>query len=189
MTRLQITDPDVRILAGLAGALRQDYADDLEWEQSPFSWIKQRPSRQVGKIGELLVAGWLATQDFTVGPSPDSQADRLVNGKRVEVKFSTRWKTGIYKFQQLRDQQYDFVVCLGVSPFDAQCWAIPKTEILRRWQARDGIVPQHGGRKGIDTAWLSFPSADPPPWLAPFGGRLSAAATTIAHLVRHDPAE
>jgi hypothetical protein len=156
----------------------------LDWEQSPFGWIKQRPSRQVGKIGELLVAGWLATKDFTVGPSPDSQADRLVNGKRVEVKFSTRWKTGVYRFQQLRDQNYDFVVCLGICPFDAHCWAIPKAELLRRWRDRDGVFPQHGGSAGVDTAWLSFGVDNPPTWLDTYGGRLSEAAEIILKLVQ-----
>jgi len=182
-----IDDPDVQILADRAQMLKSDYPDNDDWKDSPFAWIKQRPSRQVGAIGEQLVSGWLATKNFTVGPSPDSQADRIVNTHRVEVKFSTRWKNGTYTFQQLRDQNYDFVICLGICPFDAHCWAIPKTEILRRWHARDGIKSQHGGRTGIDTAWLSFKVDDSPVWLDAYGGSLAQAAAQILRLTSSQP--
>lgn len=116
-------------------------------------WIERRPSRQVGAIGEKLVAGWLAAKDFDVVRSPDSEADRLIDGHRIEIKFSTLWKNGGYKFQQLRDQNYEFAICLGIGPFSAHCWVLPKAEIMRRWKAGDGIKSQHGGARGSDTAW------------------------------------
>jgi len=95
----------------------------------------------VGVIGEKLVAGWLAAKDCDVMRSPDAEADRIINGKRAEIKFSTLW-AGFYKFQQLRDQNYEFVICLGVSPFDAHCWAIPKSVLMERWRSGD-IESQH----------------------------------------------
>lgn len=190
MTMRKISDPEVLALATIAGTLRVEYAaEELAWAGSPFAWIKTRPSRQVGTIGERLVAGWLAAKDFDVARSPDSDADRLVNGYRAEVKFSTLWKSGIYKFQQLRDQEYAFAICLGLSPFDAHCWILPKTELIARWQASiksgkevDGVQPQHGGSDGRDTAWLSFNPSAPPRWLARFGGPLSKAASVIRTL-------
>ena len=67
MTAGRIQDREVRILASLAGTMKSDYAaDDLAWEGSPFAWIKQRPSRQRGKIGEMLVAGWCASRGLDV---------------------------------------------------------------------------------------------------------------------------
>ena len=96
------------------------------WSASPFEWIRARPSRQVGKIGEQLVAGWSAAKGFDVIRSPDAEADRVIAGKRVEIKFSTLWKSGVFKFQQFRDQRYAFAICLGLAPFDARCWAISK---------------------------------------------------------------
>jgi len=148
----RISDPDVKLLATFAAELHADYvAEDDDWTCSPFGWIKTRPSRQVGVIGEKLIAGFLAAKGFDVTRSPDSQADRLINGKRSEVKFSTLWKEGFYKFQQLRNQNYDFAVCLGISPFDAHCWVIPKSTVLEQWK-KGGIESQHGGRAGTDTA-------------------------------------
>ena len=95
-----ITDPDVQLLATIASTLRTDYDEvDLAWEGSPFAWIKTRPSRQIGKITEDLVAGWLAAKRFNVSRSGDSEADRVVESKRVEIKSSTLWKQGHYKFQ------------------------------------------------------------------------------------------
>ena len=85
-----IRDPDVGLLASIAGTLRDDYVKSAEadpWSDSPFRWIKTRPSRQVGKIGEQLVAGWCAAKGFDVTKSGDSEADRVIAGKRVEIKF------------------------------------------------------------------------------------------------------
>ncbi|MDW8236734.1 MAG: hypothetical protein RMK98_08975 [Bacteroidia bacterium] len=69
---------------------------------------------------------------------------------RIEIKFSTLWRTGVYKFQQLRDQPYDLLLCLGLSPQEAHLWTFPKSEAL--WYA----TPQHGGKEGKDTYWLSL---------------------------------
>jgi hypothetical protein len=170
-----IADPEVQMLAAIAATLKGDYikedGTDI-WAGSPFAWIKTRPSRQVGKIGEQLIAGWCAAKGLDVTASHDSEADRVIGGCRMEIKFSTLWESGVYKFQQLRDQNYDYAVCLGICPFDAHCWVISK-EILHRYVI--GHTPQHTGQGGTDTFWLSFPVDQPYPWLEACGGRLSKA--------------
>ena len=173
MSPRRIADPEVQLLAAIAGTLKADYIREGEadpWAGSPFAWIRTLPSRQRGKIGEQLVAGWCAAKGFDVTASGDSEADRVIAGWRVEVKFSTRWASGVYKFQQIREQSYDYVVCLGISPFDAQGWLISKS-LLRRHVI--GHTPQHAGARGTDTFWLSFPAAEPPKWLAECGGTLA----------------
>jgi hypothetical protein len=92
----QIRDPEVLMLATIAGTLKGDYVregPDDPWAGSPFAWIRTRPSRQVGKIGEQLVAGWCAAKGLDVTRSSNSEADRVIAGRRVEIKFSTLWET------------------------------------------------------------------------------------------------
>ena len=166
----RILDPEVRWLASSGQMLRNDYINDEQdrlWKDSPFDWIRRLPSRRKGKVGEQLVAGWCAAKGFDVTASGDSDADRIIAGKKVEIKMSTLWENGIYKFQQLRDQDYAYVICLGISPFDAHCWVIPKAVVWAR------TPPQHGGSRGSDTRWLSFEAARPDAWLADYGGRLA----------------
>jgi len=176
-----MTDPEVRLLAGLASTLEIDYQqDDVAWAGSPFAWIRSRPSRQRGKIGEQLVAGWCAAHDLDVLSPPDSNCDRMLAGLRAEIKFSTWWAQGGYTFQQFRNQAYDVAICLGISPFDAHCWTIPKTVLL---QNVIGHLPQHTGAGGTDTFWIqSLDPANVPAWLAPYGGRLQQALEVLRTL-------
>ncbi len=183
----EIADPDVRILAQCSQMLQKDYAtEDTVWSGSPFAWIKTRPSRQIGAIGEKLVSGWLATKGFDVTRSPDGDADRLVNGARAEIKCSTLWKSGSYKFQQLRDQNYSFAICLGISPFDAHCWVLPKAVIMAQW-GEGGLTTQHGGQRGRDTAWLTVDPGSPGEWLSDYGPALRHAADLVARLSGRRP--
>jgi hypothetical protein len=175
----RITDPDVLRLASLASTLKGDYVREGAsdpWAGSPFAWIRTRSSRQRGKVGEQLVAGWCAAKGLDVVATGDVEADRVIAGRRVEVKFSTLWESGVYKFQQIRDQNYDFVLCLGVSPFNAHCWVISKGTLREHVI---GHTPQHRGKRGTDTFWLSFKPSDPPGWLVSCGGRLAEAYTIL----------
>ncbi|RIL04970.1 MAG: hypothetical protein DCC71_12205 [Proteobacteria bacterium] len=184
MANREIVDEDVRLLAGIASTLSVEYAaEDLAWAGSPFGWIKTRPSRQVGTIGEKLLAGYLAAKDFDVVKCPDSDADRIVSGVRAEIKFSTLWREGFYMFQQLRDQNYAVAICLGLSPFDAHCWAIPKPVIMAGIGKVEGLAPQHGGARGRDTAWLQVNPLAIPAWLGPYGGSLRRATEVLRGMV------
>ena len=184
MPKDQVTDAEVYELAAIATELSHSYEQDsIMWEGSPFQWIKTRPSRQVGAIGEKLVATWCEDQGYAVARSPNTEADLLINGTRVEVKFSTLWTDSKqYKFQQIRDQAYDYCFCLGVSPFDAHAWYIPKAELMN--DRPPALRPQHGGQAGRDTKWLSFLAEEPPEWLAEFGGALGQVRRLLARAIR-----
>jgi hypothetical protein len=173
------SDFESKLLGELAAGLRPLYeAADVMWSGSPFAWIKTRPSRQIGAIGERLVSDWCESKSFEVERTGDSDADRLINGHRIEIKFSTLWSdNGIYKFQQIRDQDYEYCFCLGVSPFEVHAWFIPKSEISK--PRPPALTHQHGGVDGRDTLWLSFPAGNPPSWLAPFGGSLDKVEKLI----------
>ena len=185
----RIQDPEVEILASYSQIFKTEYQETIRasWDGSPFSWIKTGPSsRQVGAIGEKLVSGYFAAKGFDVTSSPDGEADRIIAGQRAEIKLSTLWNTGSYKFQQLRDQNYAFAICLGISPFDAHCWVLPKNIIMERWASGD-IRSQHGGREGNDTAWLTVRPNRVPAWLDEWGGRLSDATEVITQITGQTP--
>lgn len=97
--------------------------------------------------------------------------------RRVEIKFSTLWEQGNYVFQQLRDQDYELVILLGLSPTAAHVWITPKAEAMAH------SLPQHGGAAGTDTRWISFRAANPPPWLEPYGGEIASAVEVLGQLV------
>ena len=107
-----IADREVQLLAALAEGLKTEYQteEDLSWSRSPFGWIRKQSSRRKGAIGEKLVAGWCAARDINVLRSPDAEADRILEGVRTEIKFSTLWENQSYRFQQIRDQDYELLV-------------------------------------------------------------------------------
>lgn len=176
-----ISDPEVLFLAALARTLEEDYVgkEQAMWAGNPFYWIKTRPSRQVGAIGEALVSGWVAAKGFDVQKPVSAQHDRIIEGNKVEIKFSTLWTdNSSFKFQQIRNQDYDYAFLLGIAPFDARAWFVPKQELL--YDRLPHLRPQHGGSSGRDTKWLSVPYDDPPVWLDEFGGTLSEVREIIS---------
>lgn len=170
-----IANPDYVSISSIAVQLEPEYVSDRElqlWLNSPFYWIKSRPSRQIGKIGEDLVERWAIAAGFDVQRPTSSEHDRRINGLKVEIKFSTLWTNDAsFRFQQLRDQDYDYAFLLGLAPFDVHAWFIPKSELS--YNRPPALVTQHGGAAGRDTRWLSFAAASPPQWMNEFGGTLT----------------
>lgn len=179
-----MTDLNMQILAEASNALQADYVKDADpWEGSPFSWITKLPSRSKGAVFEKLVSRFLAANGFNVANSPDTDADRVINGLRVEIKGSTLWKNGQYRFQQLRDQNYDVAICLGISPFAVHCWVLPKSVIMEKRGTRE-LPSQHGGQRGSDTAWLTVRPYSVQDWLLPYGGTLDEAVDILRRVER-----
>ena len=171
---------DFDLLATAANYIRDDIQKKkTEWEDSPFRWVIGLPAGTKGKLGALLIRQWCILKGLTIDRSPDSEADLLVNGHRVEVKFSTLWQEGIYKFQQIRDQNYEVIICLGISPHDAHCWVIDKAKLREKVI---GHMGQHTGKGSKETSWLTVDPTSPPDWLTEFGGSLSEAYDILRKL-------
>jgi hypothetical protein len=122
------------------------------------------------------VPQWCGLHGVTVGRSGDSDADRVIGGRPVGIKRSGLWESGIYKLQHIRDQEYDYVIRLRLSPFDAHDRANP-TKVIRQH-----TPPEHEGKRGKDTRWLSFPASDPPAWLGQYWGDSAKAIGIIKGL-------
>lgn len=184
MTESQHLSPDYAALVAASAVLADGYAigENDPWETSPFGWIVNlRSSRTKGAVGEKLVAEWAVGEGFEVRRATNSHADRIINGHRIEVKMSTLWETGTFRFQQIRDQDYDYCLCLGLMPQDARAWLLPK-ELLR--QHVIGHTGQHGGAKASETAWIAFPADQPHEWMEGYGGTLADVANAVRALGR-----
>ena len=175
---------DMDLLERLADSLHENYPDieDPIWSNSSFAWIRERSPSQMGSICKQLIAGFLNQRGFDVSRAPGRGADWQIDGIRAAVKSSTLWEGGSYKFQQLRDQNYRIAICLGISPFNAHCWVIPKDFIMANWGDPEYFPIQHSGREGVDTVWLTVDLENVQPWLSQFGGTLSEAAQVLSEL-------
>ncbi|MCY4145549.1 MAG: hypothetical protein OXE95_11640 [Chloroflexi bacterium] len=188
MSDFKVRDSEVSLLIAIATDLKPDEDNFEQWADSPFGWLKLGiPPARKGKISEEIVARYFAEKGFDVVKSPDREADRIIENVRVEIKFSTLWENGISKFQQLRDQNYNIAICLGISPFDAHCWVLPKETIMCNWGNVPGLGGQHGGSDATDTAWLEVCPTRVHDWLSPYGGTLSQAIEVFASLITKSP--
>lgn len=145
------------------------------WEASRFKWLRALPSARRGRAGVEMVTQWLSALGHRVLPAAGSGVDRFVDGAAVEVKLSTCWADGTYRFQQIRDDPaVDHLVLLGVSPHAPHLWIVPR-EVL--WSH---ATTQHSGDESL--RWVVFPAAAPPEWLSRFGGDPARAAEVAAAL-------
>ena len=165
------------MLAATASYLQEELVDENDpWENSPFEWILKLPPRKKGKLGGNLIASWLAGKGMQLEPTRDSSETMRINGLQFAIKFSTIWTNGIYKFQQIRAQGYDYVICLGISPFDAHCW------VFERKFAIEHAKPQHfQGTKVVDY-WMEINPHEPKAEIRDCGGTLDQAYRILKKL-------
>ncbi|MHB8134577.1 MAG: hypothetical protein ACYDH1_10185 [Anaerolineaceae bacterium] len=175
-----ITDFD--LLQTAANYIRPDLEKNHSmWINSSFEWIIRQPPPTKGKLGKKLVEQWCVLKGLAINRSPDSEADVLINGHRVEVKFSTLWEVGYYKFQQIRNQNFEYCICLGISPSEAHCWVISKSKLLENVI---GHMGQHTGMSGQETSWFQVIPQTPPAWLIGCGGSLNEAYLVLRAISR-----
>lgn len=173
-----MTDKQFELLASISSKLKKLHkSNGPSWQKTPFEWIKQEPSSsRRGKIGADMVEEWSKSKSMSVKPPLNSDSDRTINGFRVEIKFSTLWATGHYRFQQIRDQEYDYMFCLGISPNTVHAWFIPKSALDQHVIGKTG---QHGGKGAKETALIHFEVDQVPAWMQKYGGSLSSVEKLI----------
>ncbi|MBN8654200.1 MAG: site-specific DNA-methyltransferase [Anaerolineae bacterium] len=161
-----------------SSALREELEETNElWSNSPFEWAVKLPPRKKGKLGGKLIASWLASKDLRIDTSKDSSETISINGHKIAIKFSTLWTNKTYKFQQIRSTGYEFVLCLGISPFEINCW------IFERKYALEHAKKQHkGGAKS--EYWITIDPKNPPEWAREHGGTLSQVYKLLKRLTQ-----
>lgn len=151
--------------------LAAEYVANPAWVGSPFEWVTQLPPGARGAVGRNLAASWATYLGLEVRrEGSHNQHYVAIEGHRVQVKLSTLWDSGVYRFQQIRDQDYEFLLCIGLSPDDVHAWLIPKDEAFVHLPGANG---QHTGAGASETYWLELDGYLDPPWVEPFGNQLS----------------
>ena|ERR1035441_10415392 len=173
--------PGLAAIEAISSDLKKQYdsPEDAEWRNHPLEWIRGQASARIGKIGRLLVQGLcerVGLQAVAVGYS------LRIAKKTIQVRFSTGWSGGGFKFEQLRNESYAAVFCLGITPSRAFAWVIPKGVIFKADGTilrKDGLTPQHKGKGGSDTAWINVDVQSIPPWMDQCGGSVAEAISSL----------
>lgn len=181
MSQPETFDDEINYMAEVLSQLESKSARSRDWDDSPFKWILTQPSATKGSVGRQLAKA--------LGTFHGLRLDQIVKDNQyylefgevlIQVKFSTMWDTGVYRFQQIRDHDYDFCLALGLAPFHMNAWLIPK-EILDTHVI--GTQGQHTGATSSETWWFEVTPQNPQRWIAECGGQLSE----VGHMLRSMP--
>jgi hypothetical protein len=79
-----------------------------------------------GAIGRDIGSGLLFAYGFTPG---SYRYELTVNGQAVLSRVATKWKGSTVKFQNIRNIDFQHVLCVALYPKKAYAWLIPKEEV------------------------------------------------------------
>ncbi len=148
---------DSLLLASNSVLNKMDSLD--EWAASPYAWIRALPTATRSKAAEAILETLLCSAGYLVQPRCTTGHDRLVAGSKVKIRFSTRWSSGLYTFQQVLSGDYELLVLFGLSPNEGHLWVLDRTATASMTDSRSG--------------WLSFDPDTPPDSLATKGGTVN----------------
>ena len=128
------------------------------YRNSAFLPIKQLSSKAKGAICETIVEEYFSKKNYKVTKASNSDHDRIIDGKKVEIKSSFMWinkKTGQgthFRWQQIRtNQDYDIVCFVAFYPDRVEFWGATKEQSRKFLEVQDTdgnwIYNQHGGKK------------------------------------------
>jgi hypothetical protein len=140
------------------------------WPQSsPFAWMIPLPPVSKGRAGQIMVAELMQANGYSVTKAKGIAQSLAVTKGVVKVKVCLEWDTGAFVFEQIEDDNYDFLAMLGLRHHDAFFWLCSKPVALTNSAA------QHKR----PSRWVVFQPTAPPAWLAPHGGHIGNTAATL----------
>jgi len=161
------------MLAATASYIQKDLEEmnDL-WKDSPFEWVIQLPPRSKSKLARSLILSWAASKGIQSERTKTSNEALKLNGILYAIKFSMLWKSGVYQFQQIKSDGPEFILCFGISPYEAHCWVFDRNYAIKH------AKQQHKGAKGAEY-WLEINTKNIPDWAQGHGGTLEDAYPII----------
>ncbi len=146
-----ILDTEITALNCHSLALKEKTSD--LYLHSNFKVYKDMSSRKKGKFFEMIVAEYFQKQGYDVAKAINSDHDRVIKRKKVEIKGSFLWGDGThFRWQQIRTgQDYDVMCFLAVHPDKIEFYGATKEEVRYNVEVQDmqgnWIYNQHGGKK------------------------------------------
>jgi len=144
------------------------------WKNSPFKEFYDLVGKTKGAIGELLYEEYVTKKGCHVKRSLSPEFDRVVDGRKKEIKLSFQWKgkAGSFRWQQIRPiHQWDDIVFIAIYPNRIEFYEADKETILEHViienDKGEWVNNQHGGRKvNSGTFWITGTPQDFP-WMKP----------------------
>lgn len=135
----------------LVPALLSGHSIDPRWLTGPFGDIKTLPAKAKGKRFEQIAQTILESRGHAVSRAVNKHHDRMVDGRKSEIKGSTITKGSddCFSFLQIRPaQDYDDMI-LETFWFDGtvRFYRMDKTAVLTL-VSQGVFVAQHGGKAG-----------------------------------------
>lgn len=171
---------DLQLAVEVFRELEEQHLADSPWEGSPFKWVLSQPSGAKSAIARDFVRSWAWSYGKALKPArlqhqPFLRLDDLL----FQVKFSTLWDSGTYRFQQFKEGPQDYALCLGLSPDNVHLWLIPAEKLQVHVIGTSG---QHTGVESTETWWFETSPHQPLWWLQDCGGALSSAGQLLQEL-------
>lgn len=124
------------------------------YEKSELKVLSNLSSRKKSVAFRRIIMELLIDNGYKVLQTKDPEVSLIVNGKRVCIKGSMGWNTdGVithYRFQQIKDQEYDVLLFAFFTPDELILKGNTKSVILdllsRKNVAGEYIHNQHGGK-------------------------------------------
>ncbi len=167
--------------------LKENEDRKIAWRDSDLRWIKDISSpKQLSKILRSFLLKMIVKGNFqSIEEKTQSRKHIiLINDINFQIKTSTIWqgeKKRHYKFQQIRKNNYEILICFGLSPYEAHCWVIKKDCIIdddKEW-IDDRTIGQHGK----NSRWLIIDPDAVADWLQPLGGDLHEALAVLKEAI------
>ena len=122
------------------------------YAHSRFKMLKDLSSKKKGALFEKLYSEYKLSQGVSVTKPSNSNHDRIVGGKKVEIKGSFLWGEGThFRWQQIRpSQDYEIIVFVAIYPDRVEFYQADKETARTHLEVQDSqgnwIHNQHGGK-------------------------------------------
>lgn len=107
-------------------------------------WSKLGPTTR-GVGGERLVKCIALDVGYSVYRPKGRSIDWVINNHNVEVKTAMQCKAGYFIINQVRDQDYEYIIIPVIMPKEVHLFTVPKYVMMAH------SVPQHTGNGGTET--------------------------------------